>query len=282
MSINRKVVIIGNGISGISTARHLRKNDSEVEIIVISAESKHFFSRTAIMYVYMGHMQFNNIKPYEDWFWKKNRINLVFDYVIEVDPSEKVLKMKSGETISYDDLVIATGSRPRFFGWPGQDLEGVQGMVSLQDLENLEKRTPPPLEGNKRGMKAVIVGGGLIGVEMAEMLLTRNIPVTMLVREDVFWGMILTKNEGERISQHLLDHGVDLRHEAEIEKINGENGKVKSVTTKTGDELRCELVGITTGVAPNWSTIVFRPASTLYMPLAIVLKFASRARADGA
>jgi 3-phenylpropionate/trans-cinnamate dioxygenase ferredoxin reductase subunit len=251
MAINRKVVIIGNGVSGISTARHLRKNDSEVEIVVISAESKHFFSRTALMYVYMGHMQFNNIKPYEDWFWKKNRINLVFDYVNEVDPSEKVLKMKSGETISYDELVIATGSRPRFFGWPGQDLEGVQGLVSLQDLENLEKRTPPPLEGNKRGMKAVIVGGGLIGVEMAEMLLTRNIPVTMLVREDVFWGMILTKNEGERISKHLLDHGVDLRHEAEIEKINGENGKVKSVTTKTGDELRCELVGITTGVAPN-------------------------------
>ncbi len=251
MSTNRKVVIIGNGISGISTARHLRKNDSEVEIIVISAESKHFFSRTALMYVYMGHMEFNNIKPYEDWFWEKNRINLVFDYVNEVDVSQKLLKMKSGESIFYDELVIATGSRPRFFGWPGQDLDGVQGLVSLQDLENLEKRTPPPLDGNKRGMRAVIAGGGLIGVEMAEMLLTRHIPVTMLVREKVFWGGILTRNEGERISQHLLDHGVDLRHEAEIGKINGENGKVKSVTTKSGENLPCELVGITTGVTPS-------------------------------
>ncbi|MCZ4409606.1 FAD/NAD(P)-binding oxidoreductase [Cryomorphaceae bacterium 1068] len=251
MSTNRKVVIIGNGISGISTARHLRKNDSEVEITVISAESKHFFSRTALMYVYMGHMKFNNIKPYEDWFWEKNRIDLVFDFVNEVDASQRLLTMKSGATISYDELVIATGSRPRFFGWPGQDLDGVQGLVSLQDLENLEKRTPPPLEGNKRGMKAVIAGGGLIGVEMAEMLLTRNISVTMLVREKVFWGGILTKNEGERISKHLLDHGVDLHHGAEIDTINGPSGKVESVTTKSGDELKCELVGITTGVTPN-------------------------------
>jgi len=251
MSANRKVVIIGNGISGISTSRHLRKNDSDVEIVVISAESKHFFSRTALMYVYMGHMKFENIKPYEDWFWEKNRIDLVFDHVNEVDLSQKRLKMKSGEAIAYDELVIATGSKPRFFGWPGQDLDGVQGLVSLQDLENLEKRTPPPLEGNKRGMKAVIVGGGLIGVELAEMLLTRNIPVTMLVREEVFWGGILTKNEGERISQHLLDHGVDLRHGDEVETINGESGKVKSVTTKSGEEITCELVGITTGVAPN-------------------------------
>ncbi len=251
MSANRKVVIIGNGISGISTARHLRKNDSEAEIVVISAESKHFFSRTALMYVYMGHMKFENIKPYEDWFWEKNRIELVFDYVNEVDVGQKTLKMKSRDAIAYDELVIATGSRPRFFGWPGQDLEGVQGLVSLQDLENLEKRTPPPLEGNKRGMKAVIVGGGLIGVELAEMLLTRNIPVTMLVREEVFWGNVLTKLEGDRIAAHALEHGVDLRLSVEMKEIKGENGKVKSVVTTTGEEITCDIVGITTGVTPN-------------------------------
>ncbi|HKK38639.1 MAG TPA: FAD/NAD(P)-binding oxidoreductase, partial [Cryomorphaceae bacterium] len=251
MSGNRKVVIIGNGIAGITTSRHLRKNDSSVDIVVISAESKYFFSRTALMYVYMGHMKFYHIKPYEDWFWKKNRIDLIFDYVEEVDTASKSLKMRAGDSVSYDELVIATGSRPRFFGWPGQDLEGVQGLVTLQDLENLEKRTPPPLEGNKQGFKAVIAGGGLIGVELSEMLLTRNIPVTMLVREKVFWGGVLTAKEGERIGQHIRDHGVDLRVDAEIEEINGEEGQVKSVRTTSGDKLPCDLVGITTGVTPN-------------------------------
>ena len=62
-----KIIIIGNGIAGITAARHIRKN-SEHEIVVISGESKYFFSRTALMYVYMGHMRFEDIKPYEDWF----------------------------------------------------------------------------------------------------------------------------------------------------------------------------------------------------------------------
>ena len=70
------VIIIGNGISGITAARHIRKK-SDKRIIVISAETDHFFSRTALMYVYMGHMEFEHIKPYEDWFWSKNRIELM-------------------------------------------------------------------------------------------------------------------------------------------------------------------------------------------------------------
>jgi len=245
------VVIIGNGVAGITTARHLRKNDSEVAITVISAESEYFFSRTALMYVYMGHMKFDQIKPYEDWFWKKNRIDLVFDYVEKVMPVEKELQLRSGQVLKYGKLVIATGSRPRFFDWPGQDLEGVQGLVSLRDLEYLEKRTPPPLDGNKRGMKAAIVGGGLIGVELAEMLLTRNVPVTMLVREKVFWGSVLTENEGRLIGEHIKSHGVDLRTETEMEKMNGKDGSITSVLTKSGEEIACDLMGITTGVTPN-------------------------------
>ena len=70
------IVIIGNGISGVTTARHIRKL-SDKKITIISAETEHFFSRTALMYVYMGHMKFEHTKPYEDWFWKKNRIDFL-------------------------------------------------------------------------------------------------------------------------------------------------------------------------------------------------------------
>ena len=69
-----KIVIIGNGIAGITAARHIRKA-SDSKITVISSESKYFFSRTALMYVYMGHMKFEHTQPYEDWFWRKNKIH---------------------------------------------------------------------------------------------------------------------------------------------------------------------------------------------------------------
>ena len=79
----QRVVIIGNGVAGITAARHVRKL-SDHAITVISAESEYFFSRTALMYIYMGHMTFDHTKPYEDWFWKKNRIELLRGYVEDV------------------------------------------------------------------------------------------------------------------------------------------------------------------------------------------------------
>ena len=94
-----KIVIIGNGISGITAARHIRKR-SDYSVTVISSETKYFFSRTALMYVYMGHLKFEHTKPYEDGFWYKNRIELLEDHVDRVDVQSKVLALRSGKNIS--------------------------------------------------------------------------------------------------------------------------------------------------------------------------------------
>ncbi|MFN5774050.1 NAD(P)/FAD-dependent oxidoreductase, partial [Flavobacterium sp.] len=200
------VVIIGNGISGVTLARHIRKQ-SEKKITIISSESDYFFSRTALMYVFMGHMKFEHTQPYENWFWKKNRIDLKKAFVKNVDTDSKLVIFSSGEVLKYDKLVIATGSKPSKFGWPGQDLKGVMGMYHKQDLENLEKYAP----NNQICKQAVIVGGGLIGIELAEMLHSRNIPVTFLVREDSFWNGVLPQGESAMINRHIKNHHIDLR-----------------------------------------------------------------------
>jgi NADH dehydrogenase FAD-containing subunit len=137
---DRHVVIIGNGIAGITCARHLRKKDHHARITVISGETPYFFSRTALMYVYMGHMKFEHIKPYEDWFWEKNRFNLVHEWVKKVDFEKKSIVLSNRE-LAYDILVLATGSKPRMFDYPGMDLKGVQGLYSFQDLQRMEKNT---------------------------------------------------------------------------------------------------------------------------------------------
>src|SRR5690606_10635855 len=238
------IVIIGNGIAGITAARHVRKF-SEHKITVISAESDYFFSRTALMYVYMGHMKFEHLKPYEDWFWEKNRIELRKSRVDKIDFEQKLLQFSVGEPMTYDKLVLATGSTPNYFGWEGQELKGVQGLVTLQDLELLEENT-------ENCRSAVIVGGGLIGVEMAEMLRTRKIPVTFLVRENGFWGNVLPKQDAALLSEHIRSHGVDLRHNTTLEKIlSDDNGRARAVVTSEGEEIACDVVGICTGVKPN-------------------------------
>ena len=240
----RHIVIIGNGISGVTAARHIRKL-SDHRITIISGETDYFFSRTALMYVYMGHMKYEHIKPYEDHFWTKNRIELKRAFVESIDSDNNQLKLRDGEAFAYDDLIIACGSKPNKFGWPGQDLPGVQGLYSWQDLESMEENT-------KGIQRAVIVGGGLIGVEMAEMLLSRGIAVTFLVRENRFWGGVLPQEEGELVSKHIKSHHVDLRFEEELgEIIAGPNGKVEKIKTKSGEIIECQFVGLTAGVSPN-------------------------------
>lgn len=240
----KHIVIIGNGIAGITAARHIRKRSNH-RITVISAESDHFFSRTALMYVYMGHMRYKDIKPYEDRFWKKNRIELKRAFVAKVYPESNSIEFDDGRSMRYDDLIIATGSKPNKFGWKGQELKGVQGLYSLQDLELMEERT-------KNVSNAVVVGGGLIGIEMAEMLRSRAISVTMLVRENSFWDVVLPKEESELINQEIRKHKVDLQLNTELAEIQSdENGNVKAAKTKSGKEIACQFVGLTVGVSPN-------------------------------
>ena len=242
------IVIIGNGISGVSAARHIRKN-SDKQITIVSAETKYFFSRTALMYIYMGHMKFEHTQPYENWFWDKNNINLKEGYVSSINTDKKIINFKDSSTLSFDKLIIATGSKPNKFGWPGQDLEGVMGMYHKQDLEKLEKYAP----NNEVCKRAVIVGGGLIGIELAEMLRSRKIPVTFLVREDSFWNGVLPAQESEMINKHIKEHHIDLRLSTNLKEIKSDaNGKVKSIIIEeTGEEIFCNVVGLTAGVTPN-------------------------------
>jgi len=238
------IVIIGNGISGTTLARHIRKK-SNSKIIIISSEAEFFFSRTALMYVFMGHMKFEHTQPYENDFWKKNNIELIHKSVTEVFPKERALLLSDNSTIRFDKLVIATGSKPNKFDWPGQDLNGVTGLYSKQDLDHLEKWAPTT-------ERAVIIGGGLIGIELAEMLRSRNIEVTFLVRENSFWNGILPEGESQMINRHILEHHIDLRLNTNLTAIlSDENGNAKAIVTDKNETIECQIVGLTAGVSPN-------------------------------
>lgn len=239
-----KIVIIGNGIAGTNAARFIRKR-SDHQITMISDESWQPFSRTALMYIYMGHLKQEHTYLYEDWFWAKNRILRILARVQRIDVGAKKVALDNGVSLDYDKLIIATGSVSNKFGWPGEDLEGVRGLYHLQDLQVLEQYS----QGLNR---AVIVGGGLIGIEMAEMFRSRQIPVTFLVREKSFWDGVLPPEESAMVNREIRSHGIDLRLETELKEIAGDGtGQVRSVKTGKDERIDCGFVGLTAGVSPN-------------------------------
>ncbi|MCA9295465.1 MAG: NAD(P)/FAD-dependent oxidoreductase [Phycisphaerales bacterium] len=239
------VVIIGNGVAGITAARALRVREPAWAITVISGESAYHYSRPALMYVFMGHMRYQDCKPYEDDLWERENITLVRDWVVAIDAERSTLALHHGAPIAYDKLLIATGSKSNRFGWPGQDLPGVQGLYDLMDLKAL-------YEASETARHATIVGGGLIGIELAEMLHSRNIHVTLLVREKSYWSNILPPGESALVNEHIREHGMDLRLETELEEIlPGRDGRVARVRTKDGTEIDTQIVGLTAGVSPN-------------------------------
>ncbi len=163
-----KVVVIGNGITGVTAALTIRDLQPDWDITIVSAESDQFFSRTALMYIYMGHMRLADTQPYGPDFWIQRNIGLKRARVTGIDTAGQAVLLEEDAPLEFDKLLIATGSQSNMFGWPGQDLDGVQGLYNLQDLAGLE-------EQSSRIKHGVIVGGGLIGVELAEMMHSRGL-----------------------------------------------------------------------------------------------------------
>lgn len=237
-------VIIGNGIAGITAALTIRKL-SPNPVTIISGEHPHFYARTALMYLYLGQLRFENIKGYEDWFWAEKQLTLKHAWVNAIDFTHQTLQLDSGETLDYDNLILATGSKTNFGNWPGQELTGVCGFYHLQDLAAIEQHTAGC-------QKAVIAGGGLIGVELAEMLHSRGIKITLLVRDGHYWGKKIPAEEAHLIQTTFRKRGITLRFNTTIGHIQGDpQNRVQAVIASTGEKIPCTFVGIATGVIPN-------------------------------
>ena len=240
-----RYVIVGNGIAGVSAAQVLRQRDDRAEIVLIGDETDVLFARTALMWVYMKQMTREDLRPYEGWYWRENDLRRVRDRVTGIDTSARRLELAAGRPMTYDRLLMAVGAEANRFGWPGQDLDGVCTMCTMGDLDRLEALRP-------RLRSAVVVGGGLIGIELVEMMVHDRVPVVYLIREPWYWNLVLSRQEAEIVHQRLRDHGVDLVLEDEIAEIVGnEAGQVDRVLTREGLELPGQLLGIAVGVHPR-------------------------------
>jgi NADPH-dependent 2,4-dienoyl-CoA reductase/sulfur reductase-like enzyme len=243
------VVLLGNGIAALTAAQTLRSLRPDWRITMVGGESSYPYSRPALMYIHMGHLRYADTKLHEDAWYEDRRIERVRAWVTGLDPAARRLEMHGGGTVPFDRLLVATGSRTRPLGIPGEDLEGVQGLIGLMDLARLRENT-------RDARRAVIIGGGLIGIELAEMLRFQGIAVTMLVRESGYWGSVLPPEESSLVNEVVAAHGIELRLSTEAARIEGDGrGRVAAVVTTAGERIACELVGVTAGVVPNVAVV---------------------------
>jgi NAD(P)H-nitrite reductase large subunit len=250
-------VIIGNGVAGATAAMTLRQREPEAEITMISGESDYFFSRTALMYAYMDRMSRRDLEPFERKAYTRQNIRLVRDWVTDLDAAGRILHLKTGQPLVYDRLLLAVGSLANRPAWPGLESarQGVVHFVTLQDLEQCERYTNSTRE-------AVVVGGGLIGVELAECLHFHGKEVTFMVRSPGYWPAALGKEESEIVTGHIRRHGVCVRPNDEPgEVLVADDGRVRGLRCKSGAELPCQMLGIAIGVHPavDWLQKVTTP-----------------------
>lgn len=251
-----RLVVVGNGVAGVTCALRVRAQDPHAHITLVSGEAPYFFSRTALMYLLMERMNRRDVEPYERRFWDDHQIHRVMDWVTDLDANRKVVALKGGTTLPYDKLLLALGAQPRKAAWEGLSAvqSGVVNLVSMQDVEQVERAAP----GVKR---AVVVGGGLIGVELVECLVHAGIQTTFLIREPWYWPMALGPEESLLVQNHLRSRGVDVRVDEQVAQVHADaSGRVSGLTTSRGQRLECGLLGVCIGVEPavsaarSWTT----------------------------
>jgi NADPH-dependent 2,4-dienoyl-CoA reductase/sulfur reductase-like enzyme/rhodanese-related sulfurtransferase len=254
---NYRVVIIGGVAAGTKTACRLRRLDPSMQITLIDKGNNLSYGAYALPYFIEG--LFDNLddvrKTLAGAIRDKNFFTKVkgFDVfpateALAIDRERREVRIKdlnNGEEriLSYDSLVLATGSRPIMPPLPGMDLEGVVPLKTMEHADQIDRLA-------KSACSAVIIGGGLIGLDMAAALIHRGIKVTLLETKDQVMATAFDFGMAALVHRELRKNGVDLRLSEGPERIEGKGGKVTQVVTANGS-YAADLVLIAIGVHPE-------------------------------
>jgi len=243
----RRLVVIGNGMAGMRAVEELLAlAPNEYEIVVFGAEPHGNYNRILLSPVLSGEKRAEDIVlNSRDWY-AQNRITLhTGDPVVAIDRRQRKVKSKLGIELSYDRLLLATGSNPIMLPVPGVDLPGVITFRDLADVETM-------LAAAKLGRKAVVIGGGLLGLEAANGLLTRGMDVTVVHLFETLMERQLDAAAATLLRASLTSRGIHFKMPAQTAAICGESA-VEGVRFADGSEIEADLVVMAVGVRPNIS-----------------------------
>lgn len=237
-----RYVIVGMGVAGISAAETLRRLDQSAEIVMIGDDPHGFYSRPGLAYSLNGEIPEKSLYLYNKTDWKALKIRQVINgRVIRLDPQARQIEVDPTGRLAYDRLLLATGSTAVPINVPGANLKGVVKLDTFEDSRQI-------LSLARHTKTAVVVGGGIIAVELVEGLLAQKVKVHYLLRGDRYWANVLDESESRLIEKRLIEDGVTLHYQTEIAQILERRGKVTAVQTTSGEVIPCRMVAVGVGV----------------------------------
>ena len=239
------LVIVGANLTGGGAAATLRQEGFDEKVVLIGAELHAPYERPPLSKQYLrGEASFEQSLVQSPDYYDENGIETRFGVrATRVHAAEKVVELESGERVSYDKLLIATGGRNRRFPIPGLDLEGVYDLRTVDDCDRIRAESTP-------GRRAVVVGMGFIGSEVAASLRQLGVEVVAVERDPVPLRRVLGEEVGRVMAGIHRDHGATLIFEDTVAAFEGEGGRVGRVRTGHGRLIECDFVVMGLGIEP--------------------------------
>lgn len=240
-----KYVIIGNSAAAVGCIEGIRKSDKQGSITVISDEKHHVYSRPLISYYLAGKVTPENMVYRKGDFYEKNNVELLLGKcAASIDAKSKTVALEDGDTLSYDKLLIATGSSPFVPPTEGlKDQDNVFTFLKYDDALGIEKLLT-------KQSKVVVVGAGLIGLKAAEGLAPVAGSVDVVEMAGRVLPMILDDEAAGPVQKRIEENGVTFHLGTVVQSVVGGN-RVEKVILKDGTELECDILVMGVGVRPN-------------------------------
>ena len=240
-----KYVIIGNSAAAIGTVQGIRQVDKTGQIVIISDENYHTYSRPLISYWLKGDVTEENMRYRDEDFYEKNDVDTLFGTkVIKINPSAKTVTIENGNEISYDKLMVATGSKP--FIPPMEGLDKVAKKFTFMTFDSAKAVK----ESVTEGAKVLIVGAGLIGLKAAEALEHYGADMTVIDLADRILPSILDEDASAIMQKHIESKGVKFILGTSVKEFS-EN----SALLNNGNTVEFDMVILAVGVRPNTELI---------------------------
>jgi nitrite reductase (NADH) large subunit len=245
MEMKQKLVMVGNGMAGVAFVEQLLKlNPHKYDITIIGAEPHPNYNRIMLSSVLAGDAELKDI-VLNDWDWyRDNQIELVTGQMVTgIHTAMKKVVTDQGMLIEYDELVLATGSLPFMLPLPGADKEGVIAFRDIRDCHTM-------IESSKRYKKAVVIGGGLLGLEAARGLLNLNMEVSVVHIFQHLMERQLDPTGSQLLREQLEGQGMKFLLEKQSDSIIGKR-RVNGLRFKDGTEVEADLLVMAVGIKPN-------------------------------